>query len=251
MSMPPSQLGTSYLNFIASHDGIGLRPAESFLSKDEIDRFIEQMENNGGKVSYRSNNTDTPEPYEINISLYDAMTVAFNKESNLGFERFICIHTIMLSLEGVPALYVHSLFGTKNDHELFEKTGQNRSLNRGKIKYEDIKLLDETKLQTKIFNKLKTLSNIRKRQRAFHPNAVQFTLHLGKNLYGVWRQSLDKKQSIFCISNLTDKDVGLSLLDLNLIGFDEWEDLISQNKFNDVTSKLTLFPYQTLWLTNL
>jgi sucrose phosphorylase len=251
MSMPPSQLGTSYLNFIASHDGIGLRPAESFLSKDEIDRFIEQMENNGGKVSYRSSNTDTPEPYEINISLYDAMTVAFNKESNLCFERFICIHTIMLSLEGVPALYVHSLFGSKNDYELFEKTGQNRSLNRGKIKYEDIKSLDETKLQTKIFNKLKALSNIRKRQRAFHPNAVQFTLHLGKKLYGVRRQSLDKKQSIFCISNLTDKDVNLSLLDLNLIGFDEWEDLISQNKFNDVTSKLTLSPYQTLWLTNL
>ena len=251
MSMPPSQQGTSYLNFIASHDGVGLRPAESFLSKDEIERFVEQMENNGGKVSYRSNNTDTPEPYEINISLYDAMTVAFNKESNLSFERFICIHTIMLSLEGVPALYMHSLFGTKNDYELFEKTGQNRSLNRGKIKYEDIKLLDKSKLQTKIFNKLKTLAHIRKRQRAFHPNAVQFTLHLGKTLYGVWRQSLDKQQSIFCVSNLTDKEVYLSLLDLNLIGFDEWQDLISKSKFDDVTAKLTLAPYQTVWLTNL
>ena len=115
----------------------------------------------------------------------------------------------------------------------------------------DIELLDKSKNQTKIFNKLKTLSNIRKRQRAFHPNAVQFTLHLGKNLYGVWRQSLDKKQSIFCISNLTDKGVDLSLLDLNLIGFDEWQDLISQKKFNDVTMKLTLAPYQTVWLTNL
>ena len=30
MSMPPSQLGTSYLNFIASHDGIGLRPSRNF-----------------------------------------------------------------------------------------------------------------------------------------------------------------------------------------------------------------------------
>tara|TARA_B100001057_G_scaffold215539_1_gene215779 strand:- start:19 stop:507 length:489 start_codon:yes stop_codon:yes gene_type:complete len=156
----------------------------------------------------------------------------------------------MLSLEGVPAFYIHSLFGTKNDHKLLEKTGQNRSLNRGKIKFDDIKSLDETKLQTKIFNKLKTLSLIRKRQRAFHPNAVQFTLHLGKNLYGVWRQSLDKKESIFCISNLTDKDVDLSLLDLNLIGFDEWEDLISKNKFKDVTMKVTLAPYQTVWLRN-
>ena len=146
---------------------------------------------------------------------------------------------------------MHSLFGTKNDYELFEKTGQNRSLNRGKIKYEDIKLLDKSKLQTKIFNKLKTLAHIRKRQRAFHPNAVQFTLHLGKTLYGVWRQSLDKQQSIFCVSNLTDKEVYLSLLDLNLIGFDEWQDLISKSKFDDVTAKLTLAPYQTVWLTNL
>lgn len=115
----------------------------------------------------------------------------------------------------------------------------------------DIKLLDKSKLQTKIFNKLKTLAHIRKRQRAFHPNAVQFTLHLGKTLYGVWRQSLDKQQSIFCVSNLTDKEVYLSLLDLNLIGFDEWQDLISKIKFNDVTAKLTLAPYQTVWLANL
>ena len=33
MSMPPSQMGTSYLNFIASHDGIGLRPVETFLTR--------------------------------------------------------------------------------------------------------------------------------------------------------------------------------------------------------------------------
>ena len=44
MSMPPSQLGTAYLNFIASHDGIGLRPAESFLSQNEIEKFINHME---------------------------------------------------------------------------------------------------------------------------------------------------------------------------------------------------------------
>ena len=37
MSMPPAQNGTAYFNFIASHDGIGLRPAEGLLSDDEID----------------------------------------------------------------------------------------------------------------------------------------------------------------------------------------------------------------------
>ena len=154
MSMPPSQLGTSYLNFIASHDGIGLRPAETFLSKDEIAKFINLMEKNGGKVSYRSNNTDTPEPYEINITLFDAMRESFSKERNLSLDRFICIHTIMLSLEGVPAFYVHSLFGTKNNYSLYRDTNQNRSLNRGKIEISKIDLSDQSKPESFIFSSI-------------------------------------------------------------------------------------------------
>ena len=251
MSMPPSQLGTSYLNFIASHDGIGLRPAETFLSKDEVTKFINLMEQNGGKVSYRSNNTDTPEPYEINITLFDAMKESFNKEVNLYVERFMCIHAIMLSLEGVPAFYIHSLFGTRNDYALYKQTNQNRSLNRGKIKISEIDLSNESEPQSYIFLQLKKLMHIRKKQPAFHPNAVQFTLHLGSNLYGIWRQSLDKKQSIFCISNLTDEVVNLSLLDLNLIGFDHWRDIITEIEIDDITSEIELRPYQTMWLTNL
>ena len=251
MSMPPSQLGTSYLNFIASHDGIGLRPAETFLTKDEISRFINLMEQNGGRVSYRSNNTDTPEPYEINITLFDAMKESFNKEVNLYLERFICIHAIMLSLEGVPAFYIHSLFGTQNDYALYKQNNQNRSLNRGKIKISEIDLSNESESQSHIFLQLKKLMLIRKEQPAFHPNAVQFTLHLGSNLYGIWRQSLDKKQSIFCISNLTDEIVKLSLLDLNLIGFDHWRDIITEIEIDDITSEIEFSPYQTMWLTNL
>ena len=251
MSMPPPQLGTSYLNFIASHDGIGLRPAETFLTKDEISRFINLMEQNGGRVSYRTNNTDTPEPYEINITLFDAMKESFNKEVNLYLERFICIHAIMLSLEGVPAFYIHSLFGTQNDYALYKQNNQNRSLNRGKIKISEIDLSNESESQSHIFLQLKKLMLIRKKQPAFHPNAVQFTLHLGSNLYGIWRQSLDKKQSIFCISNLTDEIVKLSLLDLNLIGFDHWRDIITEIEIDDITSEIEFSPYQTMWLTNL
>ena len=251
MSMPPSQLGTSYLNFIASHDGIGLRPAETFLTKDEVTKFINLMEQNGGKVSYRSNNTDTPEPYEINITLFDAMKKSFNKEVNLCMERYICIHTIMLSLEGVPAFYIHSLFGTKNDYALYKQTNHNRSLNRGKIEISELDLSKPSEPQSYIFLELRKLMLIRKKQPAFHPNAVQFTLHLGKKLYGIWRQSLDKKQSIFCISNLTDEVVNLSLLDLNLIGFDHWRDIITEVEIDDITSEIELRPYQTMWLTNL
>ena len=111
MSMPPSQLGTSYQISLHHMICIGFRPAETFLTKDEVSRFINLM-NNGGRVSYRSNNTDTPEPYEINITLFDAMKESFNKEVNLYLERFICVHAIMLSLEGVLCA-IHSLLEPK------------------------------------------------------------------------------------------------------------------------------------------
>ena len=157
----------------------------------------------------------------------------------------------MLSLEGVPAFYIHSLFGSHNDYDLYNSTKQNRSLNRGKIQYADIQRLNDSTNNNPIFNELKKLIQIRKRQTAFNPNAVQFTLHLGNKLYGIWRQSLDKKQSIFCITNLTDTATHLSLLDINLAGFDNWHDLLSDFKLDDTTKVIKIAPYQTLWLTNL
>ena len=250
MSMPPSQIGTSYLNFIASHDGIGLRPVETFLTKIEVERFTQLMENNGGKITYRSTNTDVDEPYEINISLFDAMKETFSKEKKLFIERYICIHTIMMSLEGVPAFYIHSLFGTENDYALYQKTGHNRSLNRGKIDYNKMNTEDTNTKESKIYNKLKELLLIRRNQPAFHPNALQFTLHLGNELYGIWRQSIDKTQSIFCITNITEQIVTLSLLDINLDDADKWHDLITQEAVEDNISNIELKPYQTVWLSN-
>ena len=79
---------------------------------------------------------------------------------------------------------------------------------------------------------------------------MQFTLHLGKNFYGVWRQSLDKSQSIFCITNVTDENREFSLMDINLIGFDQWRDLISNKTLSDIHSQITLKPYQTIWVSN-
>ena len=252
MSMPPSQLGTSYLNFIASHDGIGLRPAEDFLTSKEIQTLIELMQENGGKVSYRTNQNGEDSPYELNISLLNAVNQTFYGTDELQSDRFICIHAIMMSLEGVPAFYIHSLLGTENDHELYSKTKHNRSLNRHI--YEKIPLYNElTKDGTvcnKLYSSISDLLVLRKKQKAFHPNAVQFTLHLGKDLYGIWRQSLDKRQSIFCISNITNKNKEFSLIDINLIGFDSWFDLISGDVIEDLSSSLKLKPYQTVWITN-
>ncbi|WP_417565596.1 sugar phosphorylase [Marinobacter sp.] len=253
MSMPPAQLGTTYLNFIASHDGIGMRPTDGLLTDEEKQRLINTMDSFGGKVSYRRTADGRDQPYEINIALYDALqgTVESGRD-HWQLHRFICAHTVMLALEGIPAFYIHSLLATENDLERVEHTGRLRSINRSQWKLDDLerKLEDPLSHHSKAFHELKRLIAIRRKQPAFHPNATQFTLHLGLQLFGFWRQSMRRDQSIFCIHNISDDVQQVTLSDINLIGTDHWQDLISGMKVDDLSGSITLKPYQSVWLSN-
>jgi len=252
MCMPPAQNGTTYFNFIASHDGIGLRPAEGLLSDDEIGAFINTMQNFGGLVSWRDDASGGRKAYEVNISLFDALQGTTEGPDKWGKERFIAAHAIMLGLEGIPAFYVHSLLASGNDHDRVEHTGNNRAINRHQWDLDELEkhLADPHTQHHQMFERLKHLIQLRKQQPAFHPNATQFTLQIGKQLFGFWRQSMDRRQSIFCITNISDQPQELTLSDINLVVTDEWRDLISGESYASIDHTLTLTPYRTLWITN-
>ena len=197
--------GTTFLNFIASHDGIGLRPVEGVLSDDELSNLIRCMEAFGGKISTRALNDHRQNPYEINISLWDAFkgtiqTVRESKESKKTweeadddsqkpsnsettakpdawqFERFICAHAVMLALQGIPAFYIHSLLGTENDYVRMENTASNRAINRHIWDFEALDNVlreDQPSHHKHVFKRLKALIDIRKKEPAFHPDANQ------------------------------------------------------------------------------
>jgi sucrose phosphorylase len=252
MSMPPAQNGTAYFNFIASHDGIGLRPAEGLLSDEELNTLVETMGHFGGHVSYRALENGENRPYEINISLFDALQGTTDGPDSWGIERFVCAHAIMLALEGIPGIYVHSLLGTRNDYARVEHSGHYRAINRHQWDYPQLEqeLARDQSSHAQVFQRIKALLAIRREQSAFHPNATQFTLHLGNALFGFWRQSMDRRQSVFCISNISDQALPLALSDINLIGTDEWLDLIGGAHFHSRDEVVQVQPYQTLWITN-
>jgi sucrose phosphorylase len=252
MSMPPARNGTAYFNFIASHDGIGLRPAEGLLDDSEINTLVETMQQFGGRISWRAVDEGKSKPYEINISLFDALQGTQAGPDQWGLERFICAHAIMLALEGVPAIYIHSLVGTRNDNQRVENAGHNRAINRHQWDYPELeaRLANADSSESQVFSGLKQLLEIRRQQSAFHPNATQFTLHLGSKLFGFWRQSIDRQQSIFCVSNISDSVQSLNLSDINLIDNENWTDLISGLSCNQRMQSIEMQPYQTLWITN-
>lgn len=252
MSMPPAQMGTTFLNFIASHDGIGVRPAEGILDPEELQNMIHALQSFGAQVSWRTGLNGEKHPYEINIALFDAFKGTCEGQDDYQVERMLCAHAIALALEGVPAIYIHSFFATENDYETLEKTAHNRDINRHQWQENALTPLleDVNSKHYAVLSGLNRLIALRKKQAAFHPNATQFTLHLDDGLFGFWRQSLMRDQSIFVVNNVTNQSQHFCLAQLNLIDMDEWKEIITDEAITDLYGEMVLAPYQTVWITN-
>ena len=251
-SMPPAQINNAYLNFIASHDGIGMRPAEGILDNIILDKLFKRVKKNGGKFSFRKVESKN-KVYEANITLFDALKrTDFDKDGIFAVKRYIAAHSILLALEGVPAIYFNSLFGTSNDQNAFIKTGIKRNINRFKWEFSDLskKLKNKNSLENIIYSKILKIISLRQKQIAFHPNATQYTLTLGNKLFGVWRQSIDRSQNIFAITNISSVVRELKLSKINLFENQLWFDLLKPDESLNNLKILKLKPFQTVWISN-
>jgi sucrose phosphorylase len=248
---PRPQKHCTYLNFIASHDGIGLRPAEGILPEQEVLTLVEAMHEYGGYVSMRTDLFGKESPYEINIALFDALKGTHKGQDEYQVQRFICAHTIMIALQGIPAFYIHSILASGNDYQGVEQTGRTRSINRRKWHYDQLLeiLNNPGSSNAQVFHELKRLLKIRKKHSAFHPDAIQETLILDDNLFAFWRVSASHQQRILSISNITP-DIQTVTLPQHPIaeGSGVWRDLIERTALSIGTTELKLYPYQSVWL---
>ena len=247
--IPPLPVGCSYLNFTASHDGIGVRPVEGLLPEREVQDLIDSMHRFGGFVSMKANGDGTESPYEINITLFDACMGTRRGVDHYQVQRFLCSQAIMLAMQGIPVVYIHSLTASPNDLAHVEQTGRTRSINR--------KIWDKAELdhlmcnsvthQSEVFEALTRMIKIRRQQSAFHPDAKQEVIKINSDLFILVRTSMDASQKVFAISNVTERILKLPLASL---GFLEpgLVDLLDE-EMEGIQEELELSPYQTVWLS--
>ncbi len=248
--LPETKLGTNYLNFIASHDGIGIRPTEGILNKKSLNNFLKRLKKNGSKFSYRKVHNKSKKVYEANITVFNALKKSdYDPKGKFFLERYVAAHAVMISFEGIPAIYFNSLFGKSNDEAKYVITGNNRDVNRYKWNYKNItnKLKDNKTKQNIFYSNIVNLLSIRRKQKAFHPNGKRQNINLGSKLFCFKRVSVDKKQSIICITNLSSKNQTAKLQK----EFLNYRDLLNlKTKFKD-KKLLILKPFQTVWLSNI
>ena len=246
--LPSTKYGNCYLNFIASHDGIGIRPTEGILNEKTLSSFLKRLKKNGSKFSYRKVQNKSKKVYEANITVFDALRKSdFDPKGLFFLERYISAHAIMVSFEGIPAVYFNSLFGKSNDEAKYIITGNNRDVNRYKWNFNNIttKLRDKKSKQSIFYRNIGALLETKRKQKAFHPNASRININLGPKIFCFKRISKDKKQSIICMTNLSSK---IQTPNFKKIG--NYRDLLNSNlKFREGTA-LILKPFQTVWLTN-
>ncbi len=212
LEAPPA--GCTYLNFTASHDGIGMRPAEGLLPHDEIDALVAGMQRAGGYASSRDLGGGRRAVYELNITYFDALRgTRERREDGLQVPRFVCSQLVAMSLQGIPALYVQSVVATENDHERVDQEGHLRSINRSKwaLDHVDALLDDPASAQHKVYRALHHALSVRKQLRAFHPDAAQRVLQLGDGVFALERQPVHGTDPLLAIANVTDQPLTVEL----------------------------------------
>jgi glycosidase len=248
----------TFFNFLASHDGIGLRPVHNILSEEEIQLLLDRTEERGGKISYRTTSNGGCQPYELNINYLSALTPLgeLDKPSDLTVDRFIVSQAIMLSMAGLPGIYFHSLVGSLNWAEGAQITQRSRTINRKKFQLRvlDTELNDPQSLQSRIFHRYIQLLQARRKSRAFEPFGHQTVLEIHPSIFCVARASRDDSAHAICLHNLSAERQypTLNIRDILPSNVEFLSNLLQDGKKYERNGEiqLALEPYQVVWLAD-
>ncbi len=243
---PPSE-ATTFFNFTASHDGVGVRPLEGIVPQARVEKLAAIVRSHNGRVSTRRQSDGTDSPYELNITYLDSVADSGKVEPQDHSRCFLATQAIMLSLPGIPAVYFHSLVGSPNDLDAVSETGQNRRINRHKYDRQSLEnvIAEPQGLQRRVFEGYRRLLSVRIEQPAFHPRASMEVLALpGDGLLGFIRTAVSGER-LAVLANLTHSPrvIPGGLVD-SMLAYDE---LALERIWAE--DGIPMRPFQVRWLT--
>lgn len=200
----------TWFNFLASHDGIGMRASHGILDESQQEALVERTRAVGGRVSLAAT-ADGSEVYELNVAFLDALcTPAELRVPALAARKAVAAHAILLSMLGVPAIYVHSLLGSASDLTGMDRTGLPRRVNRAAL---DADLLardlrdDPRRRQT--FTGIARLLRVRREHPAFDPFGEQRVHRLDSRIVAVERWDRGGRERLCCLVNVSAQQVAV------------------------------------------
>ena len=235
-SLEPTSPHTTFFNFLASHDGIGMRPVEDLLTEEERQAMVDATLERGGQIGYRTAADGTEVPYELNINYLDAIA-GDETDENMMVQKFMGAQCILLSVMGMPGIYYHSLLGSRNCYKDYEESGIKRRINREKLNLDQLREeLTQDTLRRKVLIRYKGLLKMRRNQEAFAPNSPQEILDLDPRLFALIRGEGNNR--VLAVINVSGDKV---CVDSDYHGID----LLSGEK---IAGNFQIQPYGYMWI---
>lgn len=247
-SLPTLPAGCSFFNFTASHDGVGLRPLEGLVPEEQIADLARRVADRGGRISARTNPDGSESPYEMNCTYLDALAEKDGKLTPGAINRFLSTQAAALAMKGLPAVYFHSLVGTRNYYEGIRRYGFPRAINRRRWDADRLEkfLADDASHHRTIFDACRRMLRIRSSRGAFHPDGRQEILEAGKSLFAIRRTDPAGEGVVVSVTNFSRRAKKLKTADLGLDGGPA-RDLLENAEVGD--GNIQLPGGKTAWLT--
>ncbi|WP_449567124.1 sugar phosphorylase [Lelliottia nimipressuralis] len=238
LKLPSSK--TTWFNFLASHDGIGLNPVRGIIPESDILALVEKLQHEGALVNWKNNPDGSRSPYEINVTYLDALSRQDSSDDE-RIARFLLAHAVLLSFPGVPAIYIQSIIGSRNDYDNVERLGYNRAINRRKYHEGEIdnELECHSSLRYKIYTALKNMLSLRRQQKAFHPDSTAFYDAPNQHVLRIIRVA-DNGERIAALFNFNEHAQIISS------GIHSGVELLTGTPVNG--DSVTLNPWQVMWI---
>jgi sucrose phosphorylase len=210
--LPGPEEGYLFLNFLASHDGVGLTPAKGLVDDAAFAATLEEARNRGGLISYKAS-PEGPVPYELNCS-YPSITAPESLgPPDLRARAFLSTQGTLLALSGLPAVYFHSWIGSEAWKEGPELLGFNRAVNREKPPIDRVEkeLDDPASFRFHVYRGFNRLLEFRRREAAFNPDIPQQVLDAGGAVFALLRGPDPRGRRVLCVQNMASNPAALNL----------------------------------------
>lgn len=238
----------TFLNFLDSHDGIGVLGARGIMTDEEIAAMISRVEQHSGYISYKKESDGSETAYEMNITSFSAINCdSINESDELQIDRYLAARSIAMVLPGIPGVYLHGLLGSRNDVDAVLRGEEKRSINRRNLDRDELfALLDNRQsLTSRIARGISRMLRVRCGCEAFHPSAKHQILDAGKHVFAIERVSRNGAVRVMCFCNVAEQP---QQIDLALFaGEGVLHDMLSERTVNP--GVYSLQPYEVLWVT--
>ncbi len=235
-ALPPADPDRLFLNFLASHDGVGLTPAAGLVDEASFATTIAEAQKRGALVSYKAT-AGGRIPYELNCSWASVVAPPALGSVTERSRAFLATQAVLLALAGLPAVYFHSWVGSEAWTAGPEQLGYNRAINREKPSVERVEaaLGNPDSFRAQVYAGFQRLLAFRRAEPAFAPGSAQRVLAAPDAVFALLRGPDAAGRYALCIQNLAGAPATLSLpTDLGSPEFG--------------VPQLALAPWETRWL---